>query len=143
MPLRKGHAEWKGDLKKGSGTLSTESGTLEEAVYGFSSRFESGTGTNPEELLGAAHAACFSMALAAAISGAGFKVHSIDTEDAVHIEKKEDGFDITRIDTSTRAFVEGIDEAAFLKLAEDTKKNCPVSKALASVYITLDAKLIQ
>jgi osmotically inducible protein OsmC len=114
MPVRKGHAEWKGDLQNGSGILGTGSGSLEGVAYGFSSRFESGKGANPEELLGAAHAACYSMALAAAISGAGFKVNSIRTEDSVHIEKLEDGFAITRIDVSTEASVEGIDESATL-----------------------------
>jgi lipoyl-dependent peroxiredoxin len=141
MPVRKGHGEWKGDLKTGSGTLGAESGTLEGVAYGFASRFESGKGTNPEELLGAAHAACYSMALAAAISDAGFKVTSIRTEDSVHLDKHEAGFSITRIDVSTEASVEGIDEGEFQKLAEDTKKSCPVSQALSSVYITLSAKL--
>jgi lipoyl-dependent peroxiredoxin len=141
MPVRKGHGEWKGDLKRGSGTLGTESGILEGVPYSFSSRFESGRGTNPEELLGAAHAACYSMALAAAISGAGFKVNSIKTEDSVHIDKQGDIFAITRIDISTEASIEGIDESAFQKLAEDTKKGCPVSKALSYIPMSLSAKL--
>ena len=141
MPVRKGHGEWRGDLQKGTGTLGTESGTLKGVSYSFSSRFESGKGTNPEELLGAAHAACYSMALSAALSGAGFKVNSIRTEDSVHIDKQGDGFSITRIDISTEASVEGIDNATFQKFAEDTKKGCPVSKALTGPQMVLSAKL--
>jgi osmotically inducible protein OsmC len=142
MPVRKGHGEWRGDLQKGSGTLGTESGILKNVAYNFSSRFATGRGTNPEELLGAAHAACYSMALAAAISDAGFKVGSIKTEDAVHIDKQGDGFSITRIDISTEASIEGIDESTFLKLAGDTKKGCPLSQALSSIPMTLSAKLV-
>jgi lipoyl-dependent peroxiredoxin len=141
MPVRKGYGEWKGDLKKGSGILGTESGILKDVSYDFPSRFETGQNTNPEELLGAAHAACYSMALAAAISGLGFKVNSIRTEDAVHIDKQGDDFSIVRIDISTEASVEGIDEGTFLKIAEDTKKNCPVSRALSSTPMTLSAIL--
>jgi lipoyl-dependent peroxiredoxin len=141
MPVRKGHGLWKGDLKKGSGTLGTESGILNGVAYNFSSRFGSGRGTNPEELLGAAHAACYSMALSAAITGAGFKVNSIRTEDSVHIDKQGDGFAITRIDVSTEASVEGIDDGAFQKLAEETKKGCPLSKALTGTTLVLSAKL--
>jgi lipoyl-dependent peroxiredoxin len=141
MPVRKGFAEWKGDLKRGSGTLGTETGILKDAPYNFISRFETGRGTNPEELLGAAHAACYSMALAAAVSGAGFKVNSVRTEDTVHIEKQGDGFSIVRIDIFTEVSIEGIDEETFLKLAEDTKKNCPVSKALSNIPMILKAVL--
>ena len=133
MPVRKGYGEWKGDLQRGSGSLGTESGSLKGLAYSFSSRFESGKGTNPEELLGAAHAACYSMALAAAVSSAGFKVDSIRTEDSVHIDKQADGFAITGIDIATEASIEGIDE--------DTKKGCPVSKALSGLRLTLVAKL--
>ncbi len=141
MSVRKGYAEWKGDLKRGSGTLGTETGILNNVPYNFLSRFGAGPDTNPEELLGAAHAACYSMALAAAISGAGFKVNSVKTTDEVHIDKQGDGFAIVRIDVSTEASAEGIDEGTFLKLAEDTKKNCPVSKALSSTPMTLKATL--
>jgi len=143
MPIRKGYGEWMGDLQKGSGSLGTESGILKSVAYNFSSRFETGKGTNPEELIGAAHAACYSMALAAAISTAGFKVNSIKTEDAVHIEKQGDDFSITRIDISTEASIDDIDESTFLKLAGDTKKGCPVSKALSSTPMTLRAKLVR
>ena len=141
MPIRKGHGEWHGDLTKGSGSLGTESGTLRNVAYSFSSRFESGKGTNPEELIAAAHAACYSMALSAALSGAGFKVNSIRTEDQVHVEKQGAGFAITRLDIDTEASVEGIDEATFQKHAEETKKGCPVSKALAIPTVVLNARL--
>jgi len=141
MPVRKGHGEWKGDLQKGTGTLGTESGALKGVPYSFASRFESGKGTNPEELLGAAHAACYSMALSGALSGAGHKVNSIRTEDSVHIDRDGDGFTITRIDISCEASVDGIDDATFQKFAEDTKKGCPVSKALAGPQLVLTARL--
>jgi len=141
MPVRKGHGEWKGDLLKGTGTLGTETGVLKAVPYSFSSRFESGKGTNPEELIAAAHAACYSMALSGALSGAGYKVSSIRTEDSVHIEKQGDGFTITRIDISSEASVEGIDDATFQKIAEDTKKGCPVSKALTGPQLVLSARL--
>lgn len=141
MPVRKGHGEWKGDLLKGTGTLGTETGVLKAVPYSFSSRFESGKGTNPEELIAAAHAACYSMALSGALSGAGYKVNSIRTEDSVHIDKQGDGFTITRIDISSEASVDGIDDATFQKLAEDTKKGCPVSKALTGTQLVLSARL--
>lgn len=141
MPVRKGYGEWKGDLQKGSGSLGTESEALKGLAYSFSSRFESGRGTNPEELLGAAHAACYSMALAAAVSRAGFRVDSVRTEDSVHIDKQADGFAITGIDIATEASIEGIDEGRFQEIAEDTKKSCPVSKALSAIRLTLVAKL--
>ena len=141
MPVRKGHGEWQGDLLKGKGTLGTESGTLKTVPYSFSSRFESGKGTNPEELLAAAHAACYSMALSAGLSDKGYKVNSIRTEDSVHIEKQGDGFAITTIEISTEASVDGIDEATFQKFAEETKAGCPVSKALAGPRMVLKATL--
>lgn len=143
MPTRKAYGEWKGDLRKGKGTIGTESGVLRGTPYNFSSRFESGGETNPEELLGAAHAACYSMALAAAVSERGFAVNSIRTEDSVYIDKQGDGFAISRIDILAEADVEGIDEVEFQRLAEDTKRNCPVSKALSNTPMTLDAKLKQ
>lgn len=141
MPVRKGSAQWSGNLQQGKGILNTETGVLKNTAYDAKSRFESGNTTNPEELLGAAHAGCFSMALASGLSKAGFKVNSIATEDSVHIEKTEDGFTITRIDISTVADIEGIDNETFQKHANDTKKACPVSKALKSVEMTLVAKL--
>jgi len=141
MPVRKASAQWSGDLWDGKGVLNTETGVLKNTAYNAKSRFESGNETNPEEILGAAHAGCFSMALANSLSKAGFKVNSIFTEDSVHIEKKPEGFRITRIDITTEAEVEGIDNDTFQKHAADTKKGCPVSNALQSVEMTLDAKL--
>jgi osmotically inducible protein OsmC len=141
MPIRKASAEWYGDLKSGNGNISTETGILKNTPYNFTSRFENGSQTNPEEILGAAHAACYSMALANGLASAGFKVNSVNTEDKVHIEKLDSGFTITKIEIHTEASVDGIDDSAFQKFAEDTKKGCPVSKALASVEMTLSAKL--
>jgi len=141
MPIRKGSARWSGNLFEGKGVLNTETGVLKNTAYDAKSRFESGNSTNPEELLGAAHAGCFSMAFANILSKAGFKVNSIETENSVHIEKKPDGFAITRIDISTVGDIEGIDNDTFQKHAVEAKKGCPVSKALQSVEITLDAKL--
>ncbi len=141
MPVRKASAQWRGDLKSGNGDISTETGVLKNIPYNFTSRFESGSQTNPEEILGAAHAACYSMALANGIASAGFKVNSVVTEDKVHIEKLESGFTITKIEIHTEASVDGIDNEAFQKFAEDTKKACPVSKALAAVEMALTAKL--
>ncbi len=141
MPVRKANAEWRGDLKKGSGNISTESGVLKSVAYNFVSRFETGQETNPEELIGAAHAACYSMALSNILAGAGFTVNSVKTEDKVHIEKLESGFTITKIEMQCDADIAGIDEAAFMKHAEEAKKGCPVSKALAAVEMTLTARL--
>ncbi len=141
MPVRKGNAEWRGDLIKGSGNISSESGVLKNVAYNFVSRFEQGNETNPEELLGAAHAACFSMALSNNLSKAGFKVNSVKTEDKVHIEKLDAGFTITKIEMNTVGNVEGIDEAEFKKQAEEAKKGCPVSRALTGVQYILNATL--
>jgi osmotically inducible protein OsmC len=141
MPVRKGSAEWRGDLKKGSGDISTESGVLNRVPYSFASRFEQGRETNPEELIGAAHAACYSMALSNMLSGAGFTVRSVKAEDKVHIEKVESGFSITRIEIRCDAEIPGIDEAVFRDFAEKAKRECPVSKALAGTELTLSASL--
>ena len=141
MPVRKGSARWSGNLAEGKGVLNTETGALKDTAYDAKSRFESGSVSNPEEILGAAHAGCFSMALANSLAKAGFKVTSINTEDAVHIEKTDEGFTITRIDISTVAEIDGIDNDTFQKHAVDTKKACPVSRALKSVEMTLEAKL--
>jgi lipoyl-dependent peroxiredoxin len=141
MPVRTASAEWKGDLLKGTGTISTETGVLKNTAYNFVSRFEQGNQTNPEELVGAAHAACFSMALANALSGAGFKVNSVQTEDKVHIVKTEAGFTITKIEVNSVADVEGIDNDTFQTHAQATKAGCPVSKALTGTEIVLSAKL--
>jgi lipoyl-dependent peroxiredoxin len=141
MAVRKGNAEWKGDLKTGKGTLSSETKVLMNVPYDAASRFETGKTTNPEELLGAAHAACYSMALANNLSKAGFKVNSIKTEDKVHLEKKEAGFTITKIEINMVGMVEKIDEAEFKKHAETTKTSCPVSRALTGVEMVLTATL--
>ena len=141
MPARKAQAVWNGDLQGGSGNLKLGSGAY-DGQYSFKSRFEEGTGTNPEELLGAAHAGCFSMALAAGLSRQGFTVNSIDTTAEVHLEKGESGFSIARIHLTTKGSVEGIDEAQFKEAAEGTKSSCIVSRALASVPMTVDATLV-
>ena len=139
MPTRNAHARWQGDLKSGKGTMKLGGGAW-EGPYHFASRFESAEGTNPEELMGAAHAGCFSMALAAALGKAGFQPRHVHTTAKVHLEKVGEGFAITAIDLDTEADVPGIDEATFQKTAEGAKTGCPVSKALA-VEIRLHARL--
>jgi osmotically inducible protein OsmC len=141
MPARSSQAVWRGDLKGGNGNMKLASGAYNGA-YSWSSRFENGTGTNPEELLGAAHAGCFSMALANSLSQKGFKVNSIDTTATVHLEKTEAGNTITHIDLVTRGDVEGVDEAAFKEAAEATRKGCIVSRALSAVPMTIEASLV-
>jgi lipoyl-dependent peroxiredoxin len=141
MAIRKGNAHWEGNLWDGKGTLSTETGVLKNISYDASSRFAEGKKTNPEELIGAAHSACFSMALANILSGAGYTVKSLDTEDKVHIVKGDSGFSITKIEISTTGVIDGIDEAEFKKQAENAKKGCPVSKALTGVEMVLQATL--
>jgi lipoyl-dependent peroxiredoxin len=141
MPVRKANAEWKGNLKEGNGTISSESGVIKNIAYNFVSRFEQGKETNPEELIGAAHSACFSMALAGSLAGAGFTVNSIKTDAKVHIEKLESGFTITKIELDTIGDVSKIDEKTFLEHAEKTKSGCPVSKALTGPKLVLNAKL--
>jgi osmotically inducible protein OsmC len=141
MPTRTADAEWKGDLQTGTGHMRLGSGAFDGA-YDFRSRMGDGAGTNPEELIGAAHAGCFSMALSAGLGQAGFKPDSIRTHAQVHFGQVEGGFAITRIDLATEAAVPGMDPAAFQDAAQNAKKNCPVSKALAGVEITLDAKLV-
>jgi lipoyl-dependent peroxiredoxin len=136
--IRHAEAEWKGSLKEGSGQVKTETGTLSSS-YSFRSRFEGGGETNPEELLGAAHAACFSMALSAALSAAGHTPNSVRTTAAVHLNKVDGGFAINQIDLETTGNVPGIDAATFEKFATDAKKGCPVSKALAGAEIHLKA----
>ncbi len=140
MPARTATAIWNGNLQQGNGTLKTGSGAVQGA-YSFPSRFEDGQGTNPEELLGAAHAGCFSMALAASLARQGFTVNNIQTTAHVHLEKGEAGFAISRIDLVTRGSVEGIDDAKFKEAAEATKTGCIVSRALSAVPMTIDAAL--
>ncbi|MFC5438012.1 OsmC family protein [Rhodanobacter umsongensis] len=133
-------AHWSGGIKDGQGTISTDTGVLREAPYGFRSRFEDGPGTNPEELIGAAHAGCFSMALALGLGNAGLTADSIDTRAAVTLDKDGDGFSITSVHLDCRAKVPGADAATFEKIAQETKLGCPVSKVLKAT-ITLDAAL--
>ncbi len=139
MPA-KGHAEWKGELKTGTGTFTAGEGISGD--YSFKSRFEDGPGANPEQLIAAAHAACFSMALSAALADAGTPVESVQTDATVTLRIVDDAPTITRIDLSTVGRVPGIDASAFRQAAEGAKANCPVSKALAGVgEITLQASL--
>lgn len=141
MPTRNAEAVWEGDLKSGKGTVKLGSGAYQGA-YSFQSRFESGTGTNPEELIAAAHAGCFSMALSHGLSQAGFPPRRVHTTAKVHLEKTGDGFSIPRIELVTEADVPNIDEAKFREQAETAKRNCPISKLLAAAEITLNAKLV-
>jgi lipoyl-dependent peroxiredoxin len=138
--IKKGSAVWKGSIKEGGGTISTETGVLKNAPYGFKARFEDGPGTNPEELIGAAHAACFSMALSVGLGNAGFTADSIQTEAAVRLEKVGDGFAITHSDLVCVAKIPKIDDKTFQQIAEQTKSGCPVSKVL-NARISLAAKL--
>jgi lipoyl-dependent peroxiredoxin len=142
MATRTGSAVWEGTLKQGKGNLKLGSGAYEGA-YSFSSRFEDGKGTNPEELIGAAEAACFSMALSANLEKAGHPATRISTTATVKLEAVDGAPTITTIDLDTEAEVPGIDEKAFQEQAEKTKKTCPVSRALAGPKINLSAKLNQ
>ena len=142
MAKRTASAVWKGTLREGGGTVKLGSGAF-EGKYSFASRFEEGTGTNPEELIGAAHAGCFSMALAAGLTQAGLKPTRISTTANVSLEKVGEGFKITRIQLQTEAEIPGIDEKTFREQADGAKKGCPVSQALAGTQIELDARLIK
>ncbi len=139
--IRKAKAVWRGTGRDGSGNLSTDSGVLAETPYSFRTRFENEKGTNPEELIAAAHAGCFTMARAFQLQGAGYTPTELDTEAAVTLEPEGQGFRITRSALTLRAKVPNLDEAAFTRMAGDAEKNCPVSKVL-SAAITLDAKLV-
>lgn len=142
MKIQKnGSAQWSGGLKDGKGQVSTQSGAINNLPYGFNTRFEGVPGTNPEELIGAAHAACFTMALSLILGEAGLTADSLETKANVTLEKVGDGFAITAIDLTLRGRVPGADEAKFKELADKAKVGCPVSKALAAVPITLDATL--
>jgi osmotically inducible protein OsmC len=140
MPARSSTAVWEGDIMQGKGTMKIGSGAW-EGPYSFKSRFEDGKGTNPEELIAAAHAGCFSMALSAALSKAGSPPTRIETTAKVGLEKSGDGFKIPNIHLETKAKVPGVDDSKFQEIAEAAKKNCPVSKVLAGAEITLEAKL--
>ena len=139
--IRKAKAIWRGSGRAGSGNLSTDSGVLAETPYSFRTRFEKEKGTNPEELIAAAHAGCFTMALAFQLQGAGYTPTELKTEAAVTLEPEGQGFRISRSALTLRAQVPNLNEAAFAKMAGDAEKNCPVSKVLNAV-ITLYAKLI-
>jgi osmotically inducible protein OsmC len=139
--IRKATAVWRGTGRAGTGNLSTDSGVLAETPYSFKTRFENEKGTNPEELIAAAHAGCFTMALAFQLQGAGFTPTELTTEAAVSLDPEGQGFRITRSALTLRASVPNLDEATFMKLAGDAEKNCPVSKVL-NAAITLDAKLV-
>ncbi len=140
MKTRTAKAQWKGALKDGEGKVTFGSHTL---PYSFPSRFEEGDGTNPEELVGAAHAGCFAMALAHELSSAGYKVNSVDATANVTIDKGDDGFFIAKIALEVNGDIDEIDSDEFVEIATSAKNNCPLSKALASVpEITLDARLV-
>jgi osmotically inducible protein OsmC len=140
MPVRNANAVWTGNIAQGKGLFKVGSGLI-EGEYSVPTRFENAAGTNPEELIGAAHAGCFSMALSAGLSKAGFKPNKIETTANVHIEKVGEGWKITKIELSTRGDVPDLDEAKFKEFAEGAKKGCPVSQALTGTTITLDAAL--
>src|SRR5579884_1282740 len=143
MPTRKAEAEWRGNLREGNGRVKLGSGSY-EGSYSFASRFESGKGTNPEELIAAAHAGCFSMALSAGLGRAGFQPKRVHTTASVHIDKVGEGFEITKIELDCEAEVPGIDDNAFHAQAAAAKEGCPVSKALKAVStIELRAHLIK
>ncbi|MEX2379031.1 MAG: OsmC family protein [Dehalococcoidia bacterium] len=140
MPVRTADARWEGSIREGKGTMRVGSGAF-EGQYSFSSRFEEGEGTNPDELIGAALAGCFSMALSGNLTRAGHPPTSISTNAKVHVEQLNGGFGITTIELQTQGEVPGIDEAGFKEQAELASKNCPVSKALTGVNIKLEARL--
>jgi osmotically inducible protein OsmC len=135
-------AKWSGGIKDGKGFISTQTGVLKDAPYGFQSRFESGPGTNPEELIGAAHAGCFTMALSLQLEQAGMKAESLETKSTVTLDKVGDGFSITACQLDLKAKIPGADKAAFEKAANAAKEGCPVSKLFANnAKITLNAEL--
>lgn len=140
MPTRTAEAEWKGDLKNGKGTLKVESGAF-EIPYNSASRFETGKLTNPEELIGAAHAGCFSMALSNELASAGHEPKSVQTKAEVKLEMKDSGPEITKIRLISKANVPGIEKDTFMEIANGAKENCPISKVLAATNIELDITL--
>ncbi len=140
MPIRSADAVWEGELQGGKGTMRFGGGAF-EGQYSFSSRFEEGTGTNPEELIAAAEAGCFSMALSGALGRNGTPPTKIETTARVHLEKAEVGFHVPLIELVTTADVPGIDDAEFQRIAADVKQTCPISKLLATAEITLEATL--
>jgi len=142
MPIRNAEAVWEGGLLKGRGKMKLGSGVFEGA-YSFSSRFENGLGTNPEELIGAAHAGCFSMALSFMLEQTGYTPERVHTTARVHVDKVGEGFKITLIELETQGKIPGIDEKTFLEKAEAAKKGCPVSQALGGTEIRMKATLVK
>ena len=138
---RKSSAVWKGGLKDGKGTISTDSGVLSETQYSFSTRFEDGKGTNPEELIAAAHAGCFSMALSGQLENDGLKAESINTTATVKLEKTDEGFTVTEVELKVIAVVPGADSQAFSNAANNAKSGCPISRLL-NAKIIMEAKLV-
>jgi osmotically inducible protein OsmC len=138
---RTASAHWSGGLRDGKGTVSTQSGVLNQTQYSFSTRFENGIGTNPEELIAGAHAGCFSMALSGQLGNAGMTADSIDTKATVTLEKTDAGFSITSVHLDVQARIPGADQAKFDEAAQNAKKGCPVSRVL-NTKITMDAKLV-
>src|ERR1700722_93970 len=138
--VRKASAVWNGSLKEGKGTISTDSGVLSKTPYSFSTRFESAPGTNPEELIAAAHAGCFTMALSAQLGNAGIKPEQLETTASVTLEKLHAGFTVTKIHLDVSAHIPGADKAAFEKAAQDAKTGCPISRLLKA-EITMSANL--
>ena len=141
MIKKSGSAKWSGDLQSGKGYVSTESSVLSDQPYGFNTRFEDGKGTNPEELIGAAHASCFSMALSMILGEKGLKADSIETKATVSLEKKDAGFEVVKVHLDLTASVPGADKVSFDECAKTAKENCPISKLL-NAEITMDAKLV-
>ena len=139
---RSASAVWHGGLKDGKGTISTQSGTLKETQYSFGSRFETGVGTNPEELIAAAHAGCFTMALSAQLTDAGISPETLETTAVVTLEKTDDGPTVTKIRLTTRARVPGAEKEKFDELAKKAKEGCPISRLLKAAEISLDAQLV-
>ncbi len=139
--IRKASAVWKGSLKEGKGTISTESGVLSTTPYSFATRFENARGTNPEELIAAAHAGCFTMALSVELGNAGITAESLETTAAVTLEKVDPGFTVTKIHLDLTARIPGVDKAAFEKAAEGAKAGCPISRLLKA-EITMSARLV-
>ena len=139
---RSASAVWQGGLKDGKGTISTQSGVLKETQYSFGSRFETGVGTNPEELIAAAHAGCFTMALSAQLTDAGVAPESLETTAVVTLEKTDDGPTVTKIHLKTKAKVPGAEKEKFDELAKKAKEGCPISRLLKAAEITLDAQLV-
>jgi lipoyl-dependent peroxiredoxin len=139
--IRKASAVWKGSLKEGKGTVSTESGTLSNTQYSFTTRFEDGRGTNPEELIAAAHAGCFTMALSAQLGTAGITPESLETTASLSFDKLDAGWTVTKIHLDVAARIPGVDKSAFQKAAENAKAGCPISRLLKA-EITMSARLV-